>query len=178
MREAYQRLSSENSIKDPRVAVAYGGGMCPEQHYGHLLDGRPFYLRLRSSWAELQVGPPGSKEEDLPLTNPLWVRDDFEAALAAGEEYPHSFWLQPRPSIQVYPIEEIGGSFRTDEDLQETFTKLLDMALDELGQQIAVEYATVDRTAHQTAVAAAFDRIMADPKQVELLRRLGENPDA
>lgn len=118
------------TITDPRVERSWGGGMMPEQHWGYLKDGQCFYLRLRHSYASLQLGPKGlDPNTDLPIVNPEWEREEFEAALDAGEAYPHSFWLQPRPEIEVYPDGDWVGNFRTDEDLQRTFTTLLDMIL-------------------------------------------------
>ena len=115
------------TITDPRVKEAWGGGLCPEQHWGYLRDERPFYLRLRHAVATLQLGCPGQDpEKDLPMVNPQWNREDFEAACEAGEPYPHSFWLDPRPGVVVYPDESWIGSFASDEDLQRTFTMLLD----------------------------------------------------
>ena len=131
MADVYWMGQAASTITDPRVERSWGGGACPEQHWGYLTDGRCFYLRLRHSHASLQLGPKGlDPNEDLPLINPEWSNEEFDAALAAGEVYSKSFWMQPRPEINVYPEDDWFGNFRTEEDLQGTFTMLLDQILE------------------------------------------------
>lgn len=131
MADVYQDRNG-TTIADPRVERSWGGGAMPEQHWGYLKDGRCFYLRLRRSWASLQLGDVGlDPNVDLPLVNPAFKMQEFNAVLLSGGEYPVPFWLQPRPEVEVYPNDEWVGTFRTDEDRQRTFTTLLDMILNE-----------------------------------------------
>jgi len=126
MADVYRASGTEQTITDHRVEASYGGGICPEQHWGILTDGRSFYYRMRHGSASLCLGPVGSDPgKDLPAVNPDWVRADFDAAYDAGKEYPHSFFLGPRPYLEVYPDDPLVGWFETDEDRQDTFTKLL-----------------------------------------------------
>jgi hypothetical protein len=123
---------ADSAITDPRVERSWGGGACPEQHWGYLKDARCFYLRMRHGWATLQLGPAGlDPNVDLPLVNPLWNNEDFSAALATGETYPHPFFAEPRPGLSVYPGEADGdaGFFYTPEDRNQTFSTLLDEIL-------------------------------------------------
>ena len=130
MADLYWMGQAPSTVTDPRVERSWGGGACPEQHWGHLKDGRCFYLRMRHGWATLQLGPAGlDPNVDLPLVNPLWNTADFDAALAAGKEYPHSFFAEPRPGLNVYPEDPDGewaGFFYTPEDRDRAFTTLLD----------------------------------------------------
>lgn len=120
------RLNDNPTITDGRVSESWGGGLCPEQHWGVLLDGQTFYFRMRHATATLCLGPIGSDPNtDLPMVNPAFVMEDFDAAYIAGVEYPHTFFLGPRPDVVVYPDDEWIGCFETDEDRQRTFTLLL-----------------------------------------------------
>jgi len=123
----------KHQIEDPRVVTSSGGGMCPNQHWGKLTDGSVFYFRMRHGWSSLRVGPPGTKEEDLPLVNPAWDQGAANAAYDAQREYPHSFWLGPIGEDTPYPGDDLIGFFRTKEDLNESFRKCLDQIWKENG---------------------------------------------
>jgi hypothetical protein len=129
MGDVYQRWGAP-TITDPRVKESWGGGMCPEQHWGRLQDGRGFYFRMRHACASLCLcSPEQDPVVDLPMVNPEWNKEDFDAAYVAGTGYPHRFFLDPRPDVEVYPDDSWIGSFKTDEDRQRTFTTLLDEIL-------------------------------------------------
>jgi hypothetical protein len=118
------------TISDPRVKESWGGGLCPEQHWGRLHDGRGFYFRIRHAYASLCLcSAEQDPNVDLPLVNPEWTNEGFDAAREAGVVYPHKFFLGPRPEVEVYPEDPWTGSFKTDEDRQRTFTTLLDEIL-------------------------------------------------
>lgn len=130
MADLYWFGQQESTITDPRIERSWGGGACPEQHWGHLKDGRCFYLRMRHGVATLQLGPAGlDPNVDLPLRNPLYISADADAAFAAGEVYDQPFFAEPRPGMSVYPDDPDGdwaGFFYTKEDRERVFTSLLD----------------------------------------------------
>lgn len=43
-------------LSHPMVATSDGGGYCPVQYEGQLVDGRHFYFRYRGGWAALGFG--------------------------------------------------------------------------------------------------------------------------
>lgn len=135
MADLYWMGQQESTLTDPRIERSWGGGACPEQHWGHLKDGRCFYLRMRHGVATLVLGAAGlDPNVDLPQVNPLWVREEFDAAIEAGVDPPHEFFLGPRPALEVYPDDPDGdwaGYFFTREDRERTFSTLLDEILAE-----------------------------------------------
>lgn len=123
------------SIVHPRVVQSDGGGVCPEQHYGVLADGRSFYLRYRHGSASLQVldRPPGVY--DLPVVNPFFDREACNAAAAAGVEYTGPpFWAEP--TVWVSVSEEDDGYFQDGAEKLDTFSQLLAL-VDEYDQELA-----------------------------------------
>lgn len=138
----------ERSITDPRVVSSYGGGMFPEQHWGTLTNGVPFYFRMRHNSATLKIGPVGASPDHVPFYNPEYVpptltekdKEELRAKgltdeqIEYGESYvrieaafdPDSgyFW---GPVGVVTPYEEEGdqGSFYDDETRQRAFTECL-----------------------------------------------------
>ncbi len=122
-------IYARNTILHPLVTESWGGGAMPEQHWGYLLDHRPFYLRLRHNYASLCLGGEHDKAEDLPLINPEFDSEAHQEAFLAGRPYEHSFFLGPRPDVEVYPGEDSVGWFRTPDDRADTFAKLLNQLL-------------------------------------------------
>lgn len=123
------------SVIHPRVARSDGGGLCPEQHYGVLTDGRSFYFRYRHGSASLQVldRPPGVY--DLPVVNPFFDREACHIAAEAGTEYTGPpFWAEPVVWVPV--SEEDDGFFQDDGEKLDTFSRLLAL-VDKYDQQLA-----------------------------------------
>lgn len=117
------------SIQDPRAVFSYGGGMCPEQHWGRLADGRTFYFRFRGGGAELRVGPWWTPDEKLPMSNPLFDWELFNQSLKGEAEYalPYIFFAGPIGAVNVcYEDDPYRGWFKNDEERQRTFTRCLD----------------------------------------------------
>lgn len=112
-----------NSIKHPRVQDSSGGGMCPEQHWGTLDDGRVFYFRLRHGWARLNLGPPGTPLENMPLPNPRFNWAEFAAAYDRGENYPQTMFMDPAGYMEI--TEEDRGWFEDDAERINTFDACL-----------------------------------------------------
>lgn len=133
MPEVYAMSDRGPTIADPRTFTSYGGGACPEQHWGYLRDGRPFYFRMRSATASLCVGPIDVRPDDLPLINPKFNMAEHKAAFMAGLDYGETFFLGPRPEAVVYPDDPLVGWFQSDEDRQRVFTTLLDQLLEPSG---------------------------------------------
>lgn len=109
------------SIQDPRAVFSYGGGMCPEQHWGRLADGRTFYFRFRGGWSELRVGPWWTPEEEMCQLNPLfeWAQMD--------EGLPYKFFAGPTGGVDVCGADDpYRGWFQDEEERQRTFTSCLD----------------------------------------------------
>jgi hypothetical protein len=93
------------TIDDHRVAESHGGGACPEQHWGTLIDGQIFYFRFRSNCAQLHLGVEG---EELPVVD-------------------GSLWRLPVGYLNdIYPGEPLIGFFLTDEDRTRIFAECLD----------------------------------------------------
>lgn len=113
------------SIRHPRVVESEGGGVCPEQHWGTLDDGRVFYFRIRHGYARLHLGPPGTSHDDMPLVNPefSWVEFNDAWERGEGDQYPHHLFAEPIGAVEVY--SEDWGWFETDEDRTNTFTECL-----------------------------------------------------
>lgn len=118
----------QSTINDPRVVASEGGGYAPEQHFGELADGRIFYFRMRGGACQLHLGQPG---EVLPVVNPLWVKEEFDAAYDAGQTYPHLFFRPPIGAVDVYPDDPFLGCFKTQEDRDRAFTACLDQIEEE-----------------------------------------------
>lgn len=127
-------------IRHPRVQSSDGGGLCPEQHYGVLTDGRTFYFRYRHGEASLQVLHRPEGVCDLPVTNPEFDREAFKVAINNSQDYAGPpFWAQPKVWVTV--SEEDDGYFQDDEEKEDTFTRLMEL-IDEYDQDLAArEYA-------------------------------------
>ena len=115
-----------NTIDHPHVIESHGGGACPEQHFGELIDGRIFYFRFRSNCAQLHVGTQG---EILPSINPEFDMDEFNKTLAPGYSgpfYPVNLWRRPLGTYNAfYENDPLIGFFQTDEDRNNCFTHCL-----------------------------------------------------
>lgn len=128
MEELYRLNPGEgNSLNDPRVATSHGGGWCPVQHWGVLTDSRMFYFRYRHGWASVGLGPDWFEAELLPASDPRTSYEEWRAAYDAGardEELPN-LWLGRGFGYQV--TEDNLGAFDSQEDLDEAFTRCLDL---------------------------------------------------
>jgi hypothetical protein len=62
----YAYVGWPRSILSLAVAHSDGGGTCPEQHWGWLINGEEFYLRYRHGQASLHVGPEDCDWPNLP----------------------------------------------------------------------------------------------------------------
>lgn len=118
----------KGTIRHPEVVESSGGGACPEQHWGTLRDGRVFYLRIRHGVARLHVGPPGTRHGDMPLVNPNWNREAFEAAYEAGEPYAETYFAQPIGYFEI--TAEDNGWFEDQEERDRVFDILLEQIND------------------------------------------------
>lgn len=131
MEELYRLNPGEApSLSDPRVASSHGGGWCPVQHWGVLTDGRVFYFRYRHGCASVALGPDWFEAEFLPAFDPRTTMEEWNVAYAAGArdgDLPN-LWLSKAFGFQV--TEEDDGFFDSQEDLDETFTKCLDLCWD------------------------------------------------
>lgn len=58
-----------NQLNHLLVATSEGGGYCPVQYVGQLINGQEFYFRYRSGWASLGIG----HTEDDAICDPLTV---------------------------------------------------------------------------------------------------------
>lgn len=107
----------------------FGGGICPVQATGFLVDGRPFYFRFRSGYASLQVEPVGSK--NLPNRNPEWNSQDYDRANSLQEEYPIPYWAGVRADLDICSKDDpYRGYFFTEDEKNNTFAALLNMILE------------------------------------------------
>lgn len=142
------------SILDPRVVSSFGGGLFPEQHWGVLVNGIPFYFRMRHNSATLKIGPVGVGVEYLPLANPDYVKPTLtqeqrteiraegmtEEQINRAEAYVQivdgfsptpinpaagMFW-GPIGHVVPYEDDKDQGWFTDDESRQRTFTECLD----------------------------------------------------
>lgn len=119
------------SLNDPRVATSHGGGVCPVQHWGVLVDGRVFYFRYRHGWADVWLGPAWYEAELLPASDPRVTREEWDAAYDAGKrgkDLPR-MWLVTDGGFEV--TEANDGWFNSQEELDAAFTRCLDEAWDE-----------------------------------------------
>ena len=139
----------EKSLDDPRVVSSFGGGWAPEQHWGYLVNGLPFYFRMRHNSATLEIGPTGFSTEDLPLYNPNYVpptlseKDKVElrdqgltdTEIENSESYvriytafdPNAgFFWGPIGHVVPYEDDQDQGCFDDDETRQRAFTQCLD----------------------------------------------------
>lgn len=129
------------SLNDPRVAASHGGGVCPVQHWGVLVDGRVFYFRYRHGWAHVSLAPSWYEPGALPASDPRTTMEDWDEAWAAAlvaangdhtnipNEALPSLWLVTGGGFTV--TEDDDGWFNSQEELDETFTRCLDEAWDE-----------------------------------------------
>lgn len=123
------------TILDPRVATSHGGGACPEQHWGVLVDGRVFYFRYRHGWASVTLAPEWFEPGFLPARD---VRTSIEEWNTAYEAYVAAngitdnipdgvlpkLWLGTADGFEV--TKENDGSFGSQEELDDAFTRCLD----------------------------------------------------
>lgn len=163
-------MPDENSLTDPRVASSYGGGLICEQHWGRLVNGLPFYFRMRHNSATLKIGPPSFAPGDLPLGNPFYVEPTLteehkvelreqgatEKQINEGEAYvqiemaltnPHAgyFW-GPIGHVIPYEDDQDQGCFEDDETRQRVFTECLNqIEAVEYGDAFTVDPAIFDR---------------------------------
>lgn len=117
--------SGTPSIGHRRVRFSTGGGACPEQHYGVLIDGRFFYFRYRHGRASLQVLHRPTGRFDLPVVNKHYDAEAARAVLAAGELYTDSPWEQPCVSVRMSDADD--GWFQDSEELVDAFNKCLEL---------------------------------------------------
>jgi hypothetical protein len=116
-----------DQIRDPRVLSAEGGGFCPVQWYGTLIDGRVFYFRFRGGWARINLAPAGTELYSLPRINLDWDFEAFHDALAREEVYPHSFWADDLAHFDVCgDSDPYRGFFTSEIELNQAFTACLD----------------------------------------------------
>lgn len=123
--------SLEPTIQEPRVAESHGGGMCPEQHWGVLTDGRVFYFRMRHGRASLRLAPHWFETECLPASDPRITMEQWDEAYnngARGEDLPQ-LWLGPIANVTV--TEENDGWFNSEEECANAFAQCLDQIWDE-----------------------------------------------
>ena len=124
------------SIRDPRIATSHGGGVCPVQHWGVLVDGRVFYFRYRHGHATVTLGPSWYEPGFLPVMNPLVTNEMWDTAYAAalaaaGGDYtaipdgalPYR-WLGPTGGHSV--TDEDDGWFDSQFELDAAFSACLD----------------------------------------------------
>jgi hypothetical protein len=121
-------------LNDWRVDHSRGGGWSPEQHYGVLRNGVPFYFRMRHNSATLKIGFVGMKPEELPVLNPRYenqsLAEDLVAALyppegAALLPYKEPYWWGPIGHVEPYEDYDDQGAFLDDETRQRSFTECL-----------------------------------------------------
>jgi hypothetical protein len=113
------------SIDHPSVEESTGGGLCPEQHYGHLMTGEAFYLRLRHGNVQLHLGLPGESISDLPASNPDWEPDpDGPHVAYQALCHPSGYWRQPYAAYQFYDNDN--GWFESDKDRVQAFDMLIE----------------------------------------------------
>lgn len=129
MEELYRPEPGEApSLQDSRVASSHGGGACPVQHWGVLVDGRVFYFRYRHGWAHVSLAPEWYEAGFLPARDSRTTMEEWDEAYAAGardEDLP-SLWLVTGGGFTV--SEEDDGWFSSQEELDNTFTRCLDKA--------------------------------------------------
>lgn len=77
-------------------------GACPDQWEGHLIDGSPFYFRLRHGWARLDVR-------------------DFDAPKDVDPNTPHG-WTGCGPEMEA-PHSD--GIWESEEECHAVFLELL-----------------------------------------------------
>lgn len=128
------------SLTDPRVAASHGGGMCPVQHWGVLVDGRVFYFRYRHGGARVELAPEWYEPGFLPARDPRTSMEEWDAAWVVAyaaanqvvDDIPDSalpnLWLGTIGYVLV--TEEDDGWFSSQEELNATFTRCLDKAWD------------------------------------------------
>ena len=127
-------------LNDSRVVESWGGGWAPEQHTGTLIDGRRFYFRTRSGYAQLHVSTVEECEQDAarrhrrdledgkaypPCVNPEFDNEAFDRAPDEGVQYNVPFWLGEYASEEL-PNEDDFGSFMDQQRRDESFKRLLD----------------------------------------------------
>lgn len=121
----------EPSLNDPRVIASHGGGACPVQHWGVLVDGRVFYFRYRHGYAFVSLAPAWYEPGLLPARNPLVTREEWDAAYEAGardDDLPRLF-LVTGGGFEV-TIED-DGWFGSQNELDTAFSRCLDEAWDQ-----------------------------------------------
>lgn len=134
MYEVTPDREADPSIKHWAVTEAGGGGACPVQYWGTLVNGWKFYFRFRSNYARLNVAPPETPMKEVPVYNPAWSAQDCSTAIDAGQEYTVPVFLWPEGKIdEVYPHDPLAGYFRTEEDLQKTFAACFEQVQGEIG---------------------------------------------
>lgn len=126
-REAF----ADPSILHPQVKASYGGGLAPEQHFGYLITGHPFYFRARYSYAMLQLGPVGKTPDNMRIVNEHFSMEDAAVAYAAGEEYAHTFWMNPSGRVN-FTDEEYAMEFNSEQQREDVFAECLRQALEQM----------------------------------------------
>lgn len=124
------------SLTDPRVATSHGGGVCPVQHWGVLIDGRVFYFRYRHGYATVTLAPDWFEPGDLPTMDPRVSMEEWEAIYykelervnGVFEDFNDAvlprLWIGNVGGYQV--TKENDGWFSSQDQLDEAFTRCLD----------------------------------------------------
>jgi hypothetical protein len=126
------------SLSDPRVATSHGGGACPVQHWGVLVDGRVFYFRYRHGWAHVSLAPAWYEPGLLPAQDPRVSHEAWQAAYDAALAVAGGVWddidSDTLPSMWLVTgggfvvTEEDDGWFSSQEELDDAFTRCLNEA--------------------------------------------------
>jgi hypothetical protein len=116
------------SLQDPRVATSHGGGACPVQHWGVLIDGRVFYFRYRHGSARVTLGPSWYEPGLLPAPDPRTSHKEWEEAYESGGVLPN-LWLGAVGGIIVTDADD--GWFSSQKELDDAFRQCLDKVWDE-----------------------------------------------
>lgn len=128
--DMYRMAPTGRTIDDDRVAESHGGGACPEQHWGTLIDGRRFYFRYRSAWASIRLSP-AWYDGDLHARDLRVTREQWQEAYDRGDENLPSLWLGPAAGIQTREDDPYHGWFDDAMERAIVFAACLDQVWDE-----------------------------------------------